>query len=162
LLTRRKPSVDTASLSVDVVTRRATRPFDSWHPRAYPRTPMTITPRLASAMAMALLLWSPNGRAETTPPSDRVEADSASAILTPPAPASPRINSPSRFGVRPGSPFFYRIPASGVRPLEFSAQNLPAGLTLDSKTGIIRGVLSKSGSIEVLLSAKNAAGSAEK
>jgi alpha-galactosidase len=113
-------------------------------------------------MAMALLLWSPNGRAETTPPSDRVEADSASGILTPPAPASPRINSPSRFGVRPGSPFFYRIPASGVRPLEFSAQGLPVGLTLDSKTGIIRGVLTKPGSVEVLLGAKNAAGSAEK
>lgn len=41
-------------------------------------------------------------------------------ILTPPAPATPRINGPKIFGVRPGSPFQYSIPATGDRPMKFS------------------------------------------
>jgi alpha-galactosidase len=52
---------------------------------------------------------------------------------------SPRINGPRVFGVRPGSPFFYTIPATGARPLTFAAGNLPAGLQLDPATGIITG-----------------------
>src|SRR5882724_3918781 len=55
-------------------------------------------------------------------------------ILTPPAPATPRINGPDVFGVRPGSPFLYTIPATGDRPMTFSADNLPRGLKLDSET----------------------------
>ena len=34
-------------------------------------------------------------------------------ILTPPAPATPRINGANVFGVRPGSPFLFTIPATG-------------------------------------------------
>ena len=48
-------------------------------------------------------------------------------ILTPPPPASPRINGPLVYGVRPGSPFLYRIPCTGERPIKFSAENLPDG-----------------------------------
>ena len=47
------------------------------------------------------------------------------AILTPPAPATPRINGPNIFGVRPGSLFLYTIPATGDRPMTFSVENLP-------------------------------------
>jgi alpha-galactosidase len=64
-------------------------------------------------------------------------------ILTPPAPATPRINGPDIFGVRPGSPFLYTIPATGDRPMTFSSKNLPAGLKLDSQTGRITGSLPK-------------------
>ena len=46
-------------------------------------------------------------------------------ILTPPAPASPRINGANVFGVRPGSPFLFTIPATGERPMTFSVENLP-------------------------------------
>ncbi|HUZ07465.1 MAG TPA: alpha-galactosidase, partial [Candidatus Paceibacterota bacterium] len=46
-------------------------------------------------------------------------------ILTPPAPHTPRINGPDVFGVRPGSPFLYTIPATGDRPMTFSADHLP-------------------------------------
>ena len=42
-----------------------------------------------------------------------------SAILTPPPPATPRINGPGVFGVRPDAPFLYTIPATGDRPMEF-------------------------------------------
>jgi len=110
------------------------------------------------------------------------DAPAAPYILTPAAPATPRINGPDIFGVRPGSPFLYTIPATGDRPMTFSAKDLPAGLKLDSQTGRITGSLPKavpmpanakggyllshpaqaSGDYVVTLVAQNALGSAEK
>ncbi len=72
-------------------------------------------------------------------------------ILTPPVPSRPRINGPKVFGVRPGSPFLYRIPASGDGPLSFGAKDLPAGLTLDRATGIINGSIALPGEYAVKL-----------
>ncbi len=83
-------------------------------------------------------------------------------ILTPAAPATPRINGANVFGVRPGSPFLFTIPATGNRPMEFSAQDLPHGLKLDAATGRITGKLKKQGEFIVILGAKNALGTAEK
>jgi len=83
-------------------------------------------------------------------------------ILTPAAPATPRINGASVFGVRPGSPFLYTIAATGERPMEFSVTDLPAGLAVDAKTGRITGALKNPGEFTVTLGAKNALGSAEK
>ena len=62
-------------------------------------------------------------------------------VLTPPAPAAPMINGPARFGVRPGSPFLYTIPASGERPMQFGVRGLPDGLQVDAATGRITAVL---------------------
>ena len=64
-------------------------------------------------------------------------------ILTPAALGTPRINGPDVFGVRPGSPVLYTIPATGERPMTFSVKNLPFGLKLDSKTGRLTGSLAK-------------------
>jgi alpha-galactosidase len=83
-------------------------------------------------------------------------------ILTPFTPATPRINGPNVFGVRPGSPFLYTIPATGERPMKFSAKDLPGGLKLDDKTGRITGKLKKKGEFIVTLNAKNILGEAEK
>jgi len=83
-------------------------------------------------------------------------------ILTPAAPATPRINGASVFGVRPGSPFLYTIPATGERPMTFSAKDLPSGLKLDKNTGRITGELKKKGEFTVTLGAKNSLGSGEK
>jgi alpha-galactosidase len=83
-------------------------------------------------------------------------------ILTPAAPATPRINGPDVFGVRPGSPFLYTIPATGDRPMKFSVVNLPRGLKLDAKTGRITGKLKKNGEVVVTLVAQNSLGSTEK
>ncbi len=91
-----------------------------------------------------------------------VRADTAAFILTPPAPDTPRVNGPNIFGVRPGSPFLHTIPATGVRPMEFSVENLPAGLAVDAATGRITGSLDKPGEHKVVLIAKNAQGSARK
>ena len=82
--------------------------------------------------------------------------------LTPPPPAAPRINGPCLYGVRIGSPFLYRIPATGVRPMTFRAEKLPAGLTLDSQTGIITGRLPQTAEHRVTLIAKNAHGTAKR
>ena len=56
-------------------------------------------------------------------------------IRTPKPPSTPRINGPSIFGVRPGHPFLYRIPATGDRPMQFSVDELPSGLKVDANTG---------------------------
>jgi len=87
---------------------------------------------------------------------------SAQRPLTPKPSPKPRINGASIFGVRPGSPFQYKIPATGERPMEFAASGLPAGLTLDPKSGLITGALKDRGEHLVLLKAKNALGTAEK
>ncbi|WP_312089156.1 NPCBM/NEW2 domain-containing protein [Chryseobacterium sp.] len=83
-------------------------------------------------------------------------------ILTPKPGPKPKINSATVYGVRPGSPFLFRVAASGERPMTFSAKNLPQGLTIDSQTGIITGNINTKGTYEVVLSAKNAKGSVSK
>ena len=83
-------------------------------------------------------------------------------ILTPPAPTTPRINGASVFGVRPGSPFLFTIPATGERPMEFSVENLPDSLQLDEKSGRITGALKSKGEFTVTLVAKNSLGTDEK
>ncbi|HEY8994551.1 MAG TPA: putative Ig domain-containing protein [Lacunisphaera sp.] len=93
---------------------------------------------------------------------DAPSAGPAPAILTPPAPATPRINGPGVFGVHPGAPFLYAVPATGRRPMTFAADGLPAGLTLDAATGRITGTVSAAGEYTVTLRAKNELGEAEK
>ena len=78
------------------------------------------------------------------------------------APERPGIHGSSVFGARPGHPFLYRIPATGSRPLHFSATGLPAGLTLDANTGILTGAVKAAGSSDVVLRASNAAGMSER
>jgi alpha-galactosidase len=73
--------------------------------------------------------------------------------------AKPRINNPHVVGTTPGRPFLFLIPATGRGPLEFSAKKLPAGLTLDAKTGIISGSLKKAGEYVVTLHVKGPRGS---
>jgi alpha-galactosidase len=91
-----------------------------------------------------------------------VPAPVAPYILTPAAPPTPRINGANVFGVRPGSPFLFTIPATGDRPMEFSATNLPNGLNVDKKTGQITGTLRSKGEFRVTLGARNSLGTASK
>jgi alpha-galactosidase len=83
-------------------------------------------------------------------------------ILTPPASDFPQINGAKIFGVRPGHPFLYTIAATGKRPIIFSANDLPHGLTLDPKTGIITGKIDKKGLFKSVLIAKNNLGKVER
>jgi alpha-galactosidase len=83
-------------------------------------------------------------------------------ILTPQSGPEPEIHSPKIYGCRPGHPFLYTIAATGNRPMKFAAKGLPRGLKLDSKTGIITGVVATRGEYVVTLAAKNKIGSTEK
>ena len=79
-------------------------------------------------------------------------------ILTPPAPAKPRINGPKVFGVRPGNPVLFTIPTTGVRPIKFTVENMPEGVSVDEATGIITGSIAKAGEYDVVFVAENKEG----
>jgi alpha-galactosidase len=123
-----------------------------------------LTIRLPAAKRSSLVdvvqvdLVSANGAATKSAQADVA----APEIRTPKAPPTPRINGPAVCGVRPGRPFFYHIPATGDRPMEFSADHLPSGLQLDVRTGLITGSISKAGEHTVTLRARNAKGAAER
>ncbi len=76
-------------------------------------------------------------------------------LLTPKPPPAPHINGPRVYGCRPNRPLLYRIPATGTRPINFSADGLPDGLKLDAATGIITGKVSQRGEFRVTLRAGN-------
>lgn len=79
-------------------------------------------------------------------------------LLTPKSAPSPQINSPLIFGAKAGNPFLYVTAATGERPMEFKAENLPSGLTIDSLTGHISGILYNKGTYPVELIAQNRIG----
>lgn len=60
---------------------------------------------------------------------------------------------------RVGVAFTYRIKASN-KPTNFTARNLPLGLSINPKTGVIRGTPQKAGTFKVSTSAVNSFGSA--
>lgn len=81
-------------------------------------------------------------------------------ILTPAASPAPRINSPRVFGVRPSSPVIFRIAASGTKPLTYTARNLPAGVSLDTSTGVIKGAIAEKGDYAIEIEVSNSHGKA--
>jgi len=83
-------------------------------------------------------------------------------ILTPPSPSEPRINGAKIYGAHPGSPFLYRIPATGKRPITFTASGLPEGLSLDQNSGVISGTTGTAGEYAVVIAAQNSFGSDER
>jgi len=83
-------------------------------------------------------------------------------ILTPPAGDKVKINGPAIFGVRPASPFLYKIPATGKKPLYFLVENMPPGLMIDTKTGVITGTLDNKGEYKVRFIVSNELGTEKK
>ena len=79
-------------------------------------------------------------------------------ISTPQVGPEPKINGARVFGIRPNSPFMFTIPSTGNRPMEFSALNLPEGLSLDHESGQITGKLTSKGTYNITLIAKNRLG----
>ncbi|MDP4189629.1 MAG: putative Ig domain-containing protein, partial [Bacteroidota bacterium] len=86
----------------------------------------------------------------------------AGIILTPKEKAEPQINGPKVFGVRPGHPIIFTVPATGERPVIFSAANLPLGVKLNSQTGKITGSVAKPGEYVVILKVRNSKGTASR
>jgi alpha-galactosidase len=120
-----------------------------------PRTPLLC----AAALAIAPCVFAQDN---TPAPEHNSAAMTTAEIRTPKAPATPHINGPAIFGVRPGNPFLYHIPATGDRPMSFAVDNLPSGLKLNAASGDISGSLSKAGDYSVTLRAKNSKGTVEK
>jgi alpha-galactosidase len=89
-------------------------------------------------------------------------AKEEAVILTPKPGPEPRINGARIFGVRPGSPFLFTIPATGERPMSFAVEGLPAGLAVDVDSGRISGRLDAPGEYTVTFKASNKHGTAER
>lgn len=83
-------------------------------------------------------------------------------VLTPRPGQEPRINGTKIFGVRPGSPFLFTIPATGTKPMKYEVLNLPDGLACDRATGQITGMISNPGEYITTFKVTNSAGSAER
>jgi hypothetical protein len=83
-------------------------------------------------------------------------------ILTPAVSEKPSINGARVVGVRPGHPFQFRIPVTGVRPVRYQVSGLPSDLQLDPATGIITGTIPKEGTYEVDIKVTNQKGSDER
>ena len=83
-------------------------------------------------------------------------------ILTPKSGPEPRINGTKIFGVRPGSPFLFTIPATGKRPMKYQVLNLPDGLKCDPETGQIKGTIYKPGEYLTIFRVSNELGDAER
>ena len=81
-------------------------------------------------------------------------------ILTPAPAATPRINSPRVFGVRPSSPVLFKIAATGAGTLVYTARNLPQGVSIDSKTGILKGSVARKGDYPIEIEVSNQHGKA--
>ncbi len=77
-------------------------------------------------------------------------------------PDGPEIHSPMIIGGTPGRDFLYRIPVSGKRPMSFSADNLPRGLSLDTEKGFLKGPLFEKGITPILIRVKNKYGQVQK
>jgi alpha-galactosidase len=128
--------------------------------------PLVLCP--LALVGVACLAWQPivTHAAESVAENDLSLAKNATTespvILTPPAPAVPRINGPSVFGVRPGAPFLYTIPVTGDRPMQFSVTNLPSGLSVDADSGRITGAITERGVYKVVMEARNSRGMARK
>ncbi|MEY4762140.1 MAG: hypothetical protein RLZZ200_1996 [Pseudomonadota bacterium] len=83
-------------------------------------------------------------------------------LLTPAESARPRINGATVLGARPGSPIYYRLPATGRSPLKLGARDLPAGLAFDPAQGVISGRVAMAGEYRITLTASNALGEAQR
>jgi alpha-galactosidase len=89
---------------------------------------------------------------------ERIDAVTQLAPVPPWDEGEPRLHAPPAFGAGVGSPFFLPIPATGERPLAFSAEGLPEGLSLDSESGVIQGRVADAAEAEVTVAASNAHG----
>jgi hypothetical protein len=81
------------------------------------------------------------------------------AVTTDPTPPT-KITSDIAATAQLGAPFSYTIVSSGgTSPVTFSADPLPAGLTLDPASGVISGTATDIGVTSVTVGASNRAGS---
>jgi alpha-galactosidase len=93
-------------------------------------------------------------------PPDALRGTAERPILTPETPLFPRINGAKVTGVRPCSPFLYRVSVTGQRPMSLSVVGLPPDLHFDATSGVLSGSFSKRGRHTIRIDAANAHGRA--
>lgn len=113
---------------------------------------------LAAALLVAIATVSQT--AEIFSPNTNLTALEQQLVAATKTEAAPQFNGARVIGLRPNTPLIYSLAVSGERPISFSAKNLPTGLKLDSKTGIISGTLKQVGEFTFYATAKNSAGNA--
>ncbi len=112
------------------------------------------------AWANAKITYSGNNAPKAI--SGKVVANSIPRILTPSENPVPKINYPKVIGATPGKPFVFSLPVTGEKPMNFSVENLPEGLTLDAVNGIISGTSpAQKGTYSLKITAKNKVGEAK-
>ncbi len=79
-------------------------------------------------------------------------------ILTPLEKEIPRIHNAQTFGCKPNAPFLFTIAATGIRPMRFSVNGLPEGLSFDPQKGMITGSIKKAGKYSITITANNKLG----
>jgi alpha-galactosidase len=128
----------------------------------YPNMPIRlpmITIHLITALALLLTTAGIVGADTPAPlPTEQVANVPASARLQPvilPPDPKPAIHGPQIIGASPSHPFLFRIPATGTEPLTYGCADLPPGLTLDAKTGLASGAVTKAGRYILHLTAAN-------
>ena len=108
-----------------------------------------------------LLAWSASVlSAQVVSPNTNLTAREGIIVAASKARAMPQFNGAQVIGIRQNTPLIWALAVSGNRPMEFNAKGLPAGLGLDSQTGILTGTLAKRGEFFFTASAKNSAGKA--
>ena len=83
-------------------------------------------------------------------------------VFTPKPEPAPRINGARTFGARPGLPVLIKIPCTGTKPITYSVEGLPNGLTLDAANGIISGSVETKSDHVLTVHAHNADGDASR
>ena len=68
-----------------------------------------------------------------------------------------RLHTPTVYGASPDKYMLYAIPATGKRPLCFTAEDLPPGLSLDKSNGFLTGI-PKAGEYRLKISVSNGEG----
>lgn len=76
--------------------------------------------------------------------------------ISKPFEGAPRINLCSCYGASPNKPIILKIPVTGQRPIKYTVENLPEGLSL--KNGIISGKVKKEATYNIKLIAENELG----
>ena len=77
-------------------------------------------------------------------------------------PPEPAIHGPRVVGTTPGRPCAFLIPAAGAGTLTYTAENLPDGLSVDPKSGIISGSLKSEGTYQATLLVSSELGKAHR
>jgi alpha-galactosidase len=132
-------------------------------PRIERRAKMTnVNSRMTVILLTGLWVAAATSLQASDPPAGSQDCATSLAPALPWNEGKPVINGPEVYGASPGKEFLYLIPTIGGRPIKFSAENLPAGLSVDAEKGLIRGKAEKRGQYQVVVTAENSQGKCSK